>query len=148
MRVPQFHYYIHPTSCIGELQFILVPFHSFVSAIVVLGSTLAVNFSVCNLSRLMTKLTKWHGRPAKNRISLGIHPVWSESLLSAWWKLGPLATHWAHSKDSDQTGWMSRVIRVFAGRTYHFVGCIIIRLFLFVVTAAMFSQFRHLNLLL
>ena len=43
-------------------------------------------------------------RPAKTQISLGIRPVWSESLLSAWRKLGALATHWAHSKDSDQAG--------------------------------------------
>ena len=43
-------------------------------------------------------------RPAKTQISLGIHPVWSESSLSAWRKLGSLATHWAHSNDSDQTG--------------------------------------------
>ena len=42
--------------------------------------------------------------------------------LSAWRKLGPLATHWAHSEDSDQTGWMPRLIWVFAGRTCHFVG--------------------------
>ena len=32
-------------------------------------------------------------------IRLGKCPVWSESLLSAWRNLGPLATHWAHSKD-------------------------------------------------
>ena len=44
-------------------------------------------------------------------------PVWSESLLSAWRKLSSLATHWAHSKDSDQTGRMPRLIWVFAGRT-------------------------------
>ena len=56
-----------------------------------------------NMSRLMTKPTKWHVRPAKTQISLDIRPVWSESLLSAWRKLGPLATHWAHSEDSDQT---------------------------------------------
>ena len=43
-------------------------------------------------------------RPAKTQISLGIHPVWSESSLSAWRKLPSLATHWAHSEDSDQTG--------------------------------------------
>ena len=49
--------------------------------------------------------------------SLGIRPVWSESLLSTWTKLGSLATHWAHSKDSDQTGWMPRLIWVFTGRT-------------------------------
>ena len=32
-------------------------------------------------------------RPAKTQISLGIRPVWSESSLSAWRKLGSLATH-------------------------------------------------------
>ena len=31
-------------------------------------------------------------------------PVWSESSLSAWRQLGSLATHWAHSEDSDQPG--------------------------------------------
>ena len=31
--------------------------------------------------------------PAKTQISLGICPVWSESLLSTWRKLGSLATH-------------------------------------------------------
>ena len=55
-------------------------------------------------------------RPAKTPISLGIFPVWSESSLSAWRKLGSLATHWAHSEDSDQTGRMPRLIWVFAGR--------------------------------
>ena len=36
-----------------------------------------VEEKVClhDLSRLMTKATKWHVRPAKNQISLGIHPV-------------------------------------------------------------------------
>ena len=52
----------------------------------------------------MTKPTKWHVRPAKIQISLGIRPVWSESSLSAWRKLGSLATHSAHSEDCDQTG--------------------------------------------
>ena len=46
-----------------------------------------------------------------------VRPVWSESLLSAWRKLGSLATHWARSEDSDQTGRMPRLIWVFAGRT-------------------------------
>ena len=55
-------------------------------------------------------------RPAKTQISLGIRPVWSESSLSAWRKLGSLATHWAHSEDSNQTGRMPRLIWVFAGR--------------------------------
>ena len=56
-------------------------------------------------------------RPAKTQIRLGIRPVWSESSLSAWRKLGSLATHWAQSEDSDQTGRMPRLIWVFAGRT-------------------------------
>ena len=65
----------------------------------------------------MTKPRKWHVRPAKTQISLGIRPVWSESPLSAWRKLGSLATQWAHSEDSDQTGRMLKLFWVFAGRT-------------------------------
>ena len=52
-------------------------------------------------------------RPAKTQISLRIRPVWSESSLSAWISTEQLATHWAHSKDSDQTGRMLRLIWVF-----------------------------------
>ena len=62
------------------------------------------------------KTDKVRVRPAKTQISLGICPVWSESSLSAWRKLGPLATHWVHSEDwSDWAG--PRLIWVFAGRT-------------------------------
>ena len=81
-----------------------------------------------HLSRLMTKPTKWHVRPAKTQISLGIRPVWSESSLSAWRKIGSLATHWAHNEDSDQTGRMPRLIWVVAGRTCHFVGFVVRRI--------------------
>ena len=70
-----------------------------------------------NMSHLMTKPTKWHVRQAKTQISLGICPVWSESLMSARRKLGSLATHWAHSEDSDQIGRIPRLIWVFTGRT-------------------------------
>ena len=69
-----------------------------------------------------------------------LHETWdyhisAQSMLSAWRKLGFLATHWAHSEDSDQTwqmprlictaktdltGRMPRLIWVFAGRS-HFV---------------------------
>ena len=38
-------------------------------------------------------------RPAKTQISLGIHPVWSDSSLSAWRNIGSSATHWAHCED-------------------------------------------------
>ena len=48
-------------------------------------------------------------RPAKTQISLGIRPVWSESLLCAQWVAkGPRFLH-ADSEDSDQTV-MSRLI--------------------------------------
>ena len=78
------------------------------------SSILAVKFitgkpqeiSCSYLSRLVTKPTYWHVRPAKTQISLGIRPVRPESSLSAGRKLGSLATHqhaqadlsprWAH----------------------------------------------------
>ena len=63
------------------------------------------------MSRSTTKPTKW------------LRPVWSESSLSAWRKLGSLATHLAHSEDSDQTGRMPRLIWVFAGRTVILLIC-------------------------
>ena len=56
-------------------------------------------------------------------LSLGNCPVWSESLLSAFWNLESLATHWVHSEDSDQTVWMPRLIWVFAGHTFILLVC-------------------------
>ena len=51
-----------------------------------------------------TIIWAWHESPAKTQISLGIRPVWSESSLSAWRKLGSLVTHWAHTEEwSDWT---------------------------------------------
>ena len=50
------------------------------------------------------KTNKMTVRPAKTQISLGIRPVWSESSLSAWRKLGFLATHWVHSKTLIRLG--------------------------------------------
>ena len=54
-------------------------------------------------SRDMTKPTKWMCAQLKLR-SAWASAQSDQSLLSAWRKLGSLATHWAHSKDSDQTG--------------------------------------------
>ena len=64
----------------------------------------------------MSKPTKWLCAWQRLR------SVWSECSLSALRKLGSLTSYWAHSKDSDQTGWMPRLIWVFAGRAGHFVG--------------------------
>ena len=74
----------------------------------------------------MTKPKKWPVQLAK--IILGIGPVWSEFLLSAWRSLSSLDSHWAHSEDSDQSGLMARLIWVFALHTGHLVGFVVLRL--------------------
>ena len=53
---------------------------------------------IMKLSRATAFLTRLHFRSAKTQSSLRIHPVWSESSLSAWGELGSLATHSAHSE--------------------------------------------------
>ena len=68
------------------------------------------------------KTNKISVHPVKTQISLGTHPVWSESsLCTQWVAKDPRFLH-ADSKDSDQTGRMPRLIWVFAGRTCHFAG--------------------------
>ena len=79
-----------------------------------------IHFSNLTVITAIIWATLWENqqndvRPAKTQISLCIRLVWSESLLSAWRKLGSLATHWVHYEDSDQTGWMPRLIWVVAG---------------------------------
>ena len=75
-----------------------------------------------------TKPANWHVRPAKSQISLGIHPVCSESLLCIQWVAkDPRFLH-ADGVDSDQTGRMPRLIWVFAGRTDNCVGFVMPRL--------------------
>ena len=78
--------------------------------------------TVNEMSRLMTKPTKWPVCPAKTQISLGIRPVWSESSLCAQWVAKDPNFLYADSEDSDQTGHMPRLIWVFAGCTCPFVG--------------------------
>ena len=58
----------------------------------------------------MTKPTKWPVRPSKTQISLGMRPVWSESSLGALWVDKDQIFHHADKEDSDQTGWMHRMI--------------------------------------
>ena len=69
-----------------------------------------------DLSRDMTKPTKWVCVQRRFR-SAWASAQSDQSSLSAWRKLGSLATHWAHSEDSDQTGRMPWLIWVFAGCT-------------------------------
>ena len=58
----------------------------------------------------MTKPTKWHVRPAKTQIRLGVRPVRSESSLYAQWVAKDASFLHEDSEDSDQTGWMPRLI--------------------------------------
>ena len=72
------------------------------------------------------KTNKLTMHPAKTQISLGMCPIWSESLLcSQWVAEDPVFLH-ADCEDSDQTGRMSRLIWVF-GRTCNFVGFVMRR---------------------
>ena len=66
------------------------------------------------------KTNKMTVRPAKTQISLGICPVWSQSLLCAQWVAKDPGFLHVNSEDSDQTGWMSRLIWVCAGCTDYF----------------------------
>ena len=63
------------------------------------------------------KTNKMSVRPAKTQISLGIRPVWSESLLCTQWVAKDPSVLHADNEDSDQTGRMPRLVCVFAGRT-------------------------------
>ena len=67
------------------------------------------------------KTNKVTVRPVKTQISLGIRPVWSGSSLCTQWVVKDPSFLHADSEDSDQTGWMPRLIWVFAGCS-HFVG--------------------------
>ena len=71
---------------------------------------------VQNNCRLMTKPTKWLCAQRRLR-SAWASAQSGQSLLCAYWvDKEPSFLH-ADSEDSDQTGWMPRLIWVFAGRT-------------------------------
>ena len=102
---------------LNKIMFMKRPFHyndSYISSY--LHSANLVSNKL-NMSRFMTKPKKWLCAQRRLRSAWAYPPVWSESSLSACRKLGSLATHWAHTEDSDQTGRMPRLIWVFAGRT-------------------------------
>ena len=58
----------------------------------------------------LVKTNRMNVRPAKTQISLGIRPVWSESLLCAKWVAKDPSFLYADNEDSDQTGWIPRLI--------------------------------------
>ena len=82
------------------------------------------------LSQRTTKYIKTACAPSEDTYSLGIYPVWSKSSLSAWRKLGSLATHLAHSEDwSDcadaqadpSPGWSHKPYCRFCRALAHFI---------------------------
>ena len=105
----------------------------FASYLCLNSDSIAFAFTQANEPR-HDKTNKMSVRPAKTQISLGsVRPVWSESsLCTQWVAKDPNFLH-ADSEDSDQTGRMSRLIWVFAGRTCHFVGFVMLRLILRIV---------------
>ena len=61
------------------------------------------SFYRSNMTEAKFKTNKWHVRPAKSQISLGIRPVWSESSLCTQWVAKDQSFLHADSDDSDQT---------------------------------------------
>ena len=83
------------------------------------------------------KNNKMSVRPAKTQISLGF---WSESSLSAWRKIGSLATHWAHSEDWSDWADARADLSLRWAHT-HFVGFVMSRLIYMGCTIALFILF-------
>ena len=105
-------------SCTVYIKWQLLVFVDFIFFEPFITKTSKYAYKMMKYEPRHNKSNKVTVRPAKTQISLGIRPVWSEASLSAWRKLGSLATHWVHSEDSDETGRMPRLIWVFAGRTF------------------------------
>ena len=80
------------------------------------------SIKLAHLSKHMTKPTKWNDSSVKSKISLGIHLVWSESLLCTQWVAKDPSFLHADSQYSDHTGQMLRLTWIFAWHTCHFVG--------------------------
>ena len=78
------------------------------------------------MSHNTTIPTKCPVCPANTQISQGIRPIWSEPWLCALWVAKDPILLCADSEDFDQTGQMPRLIQVFAGRTGHFAGFIVL----------------------
>ena len=78
----------------------------------------ANDLMVNHLSRRMTKPTKWHVRPAKTQISLGICPVWKESSLCA--KLVVKNPRFLHADSEDWSDWAHNSFCLFYRVVAHF----------------------------
>ena len=73
---------------------------------------------------------------AQTQISLDIHPFWSESSLSAWWKLGSLATHANADAQADlRLRWAHTSFRLFCHAAAHFASFLCLRKASFMLAA-------------
>ena len=79
--------------------------------------TVLVGLLQCVFEPQHDKTNKMNVHLAKTQISLGICPVWSESLLCTQWVAKDSSFLHADSEDSNQTGRMPRLIWVLAGHT-------------------------------
>ena len=77
-----------------------------------------------DVKKIMKWAASWQNQQNDKCAQRRLRSAWAftqsqsdQSSLSAWRKLGSLATHWARSENSDQTGRMPRLIWVFAVRS-------------------------------
>ena len=113
---------LYPKPCCNEPCYREVEVYIFLASLPFLASykiSYSKSFLQVSIDFYSSELPhdKMNMHPAKTQISLGIRPVWSESsLCTQWVDKGPSFLY-ADSEDSDQTGRMPRLIRVFAGHT-------------------------------
>ena len=79
----------------------------------------------------MTRPTKWLCARWRLRSAWASTKSDQSSLCAQWVAKDPRFLH-ADTEDSDQTGWMPSLIRVFAERTCHFVGFVVRQIILYV----------------
>ena len=89
--------------------------HMYSTLWIFLSSYVAM-WSITTFERPHVKTNKVACAPSKNSDQPGHQPSLISLHCPAWRKLCSLVTQWVHSEDSDQTGWMPRLIRVFPGR--------------------------------
>ena len=81
--------------------------------------------SICifRVHYIFTWATSWQNQQNDMCVQWRLRSAWAstqsdQSSLSAWRKLGSLATHWAHSEDSDLTGRMPRLMSSLGARSF------------------------------
>ena len=89
----------------------------------------------------------WQNQQNDLRAKQRLRSAWtSESLLSAWRSLASLAILRVHRDDSDQTGWMPRLIWVFSGHTGLIAG-FVMRHLIYEMSSICFWAPRHISIL-